>query len=86
MPLDQVATQPGRGLPACDQAHPFADDMVAFSEHVAKMGATDCEVKQRQQFASEADKKSLSAGSSQAAGGAQLFGSMAEVAIRDTYI
>jgi len=56
MPLDQVATQPGRGLPACDQAHPCGDDMVAFSQHVPKMGSTDCEVKQRHQFASEADK------------------------------
>lgn len=73
MPHDQVATQLGRGLPACDQAHPFADDMVAFSKHVAKMGATDCEVKQRQQFASEADKKSLSAGSSYSASGTAAF-------------
>ena len=56
MPLDQVATQPGRGLPACDQAHPCTDGMVTFIQHVSKMGATDCEVKQRHQFASEADK------------------------------
>lgn len=56
MPHDLVVTQPGRGLPACDQAHPFADDMVAIFQHVPKMGATDSEVKQRWQFAPETGK------------------------------
>ena len=54
MPHDLVATQPGRGLPACDQAHPFADDTVAICQHVPKMGATDSEVKQRQQLGPKA--------------------------------
>lgn len=56
MPHDLVVTQPGRGLPACDQAHPFADDMVAICQHIHTMGATDSEVKQCQQFAPETGK------------------------------
>lgn len=46
MPHDRIATRLGRGLDACDEAHPCADVKEAFDQHDQKMAGSDTEVKQ----------------------------------------